>query len=58
MKVTDTSGILYQLTDLPNGRVNLQNMRYKDISHSYSKGFIDSAIKNGVLTTIKDEKNE
>lgn len=58
MKVTDTSGTLYELIDQPNGKVLLENKRYKDISYSYSKGFIDSAIKNGVLTPIKDEKDE
>ena len=49
MKVKDVSGVTYELFDRGNGKVRLENQRFKDISHDYKKTFIEGAIQEGLL---------
>lgn len=51
----DSSGITYELIEAGKGRVRLQNKRFPEISHTYKKEFIDSAIQNGMLNPFIPE---
>lgn len=53
----DTSGVIYQLFDQPNGKVRLQSQQHGEIARDYSEGFIQSAIQRGVLTPVEGKEN-
>ena len=54
----DTTGVLYELFDQPNGKVRLQCKRHGENVQGYSKAFIDSAIQAGILTPVEIEEQK
>ncbi len=52
----DTTGVVYELSVQPNGKVRLQCKQHGEIAHDYSKPFIESAIQSGVLTPVEGKE--
>lgn len=53
----DTTGVVYELFDQPNGKVRLQGQQHGEIAGDYSKAFIESAIQGGVLTPVEGKED-
>lgn len=53
----DTTGVIYELFDQPNGKVRLQCQQHGKIAHDYSKPFIESAIQAGALIPVEGKEN-
>ncbi len=54
----DTTGVVYELFDQPNGKVRLQCKAHGEIARDYSRPFIEGAIQRGVLTPVEMEGKE